>query len=421
MSNQPIQIGDIDVLASGVKLVSITEDDQQHIPASAWSICFSTAELCRHISTYCDSIDLLRLESMNKIWQEIVLYHFHLLRNLPHIKPLTFKTHSLWSTDKRICSRISNLQRRKDSYMYLFGGSFHTPIRKSCKLPDSTALWDSEPTGVDLPPHLSASASTTDQHGNFLVIGGFNDLASTAVDEVRHFDMRNPNRGWNEIGSLPRPRCYGAAVTTISGDILHTGGGSSPYQGGSCYSDVYVRKAGEYDWEECIVPNMNKVRCGHSAVTMYNDNIFVTGGYAGGTTFHSSVEMFDAGANRWINLPDMSVARSGMFATLGPGGAVFVTGGSPDGVSGHKSTERYDPREGKWQALCDLNIPRGYTTGCMSIQNSGFYVIGGIDNFNYSGTMEFYDFRANTWSVVEAANGKSHWLGRATALMVNNL
>jgi len=418
MQRQGSQEGDIDEVNFAFKRASITGKGA----ADRSATCLTTAELCRHIATYCDCIDLLRLESMSKLWQEIVLYQFSQIRNNPEVKPLTFKTHSLWSTDKRICCRISNLQRRKDSFMYLFGGSFHTPIKKSCRLPDSTALWDAQPTGIDLPGTLNACASTTDQHGNFLAIGGYDDIGNgVAIDTVRHFDMRDPNRSWVEVGSLCRPRCYGAAVTTINGDILHTGGGNSPYQGGSCYSDVYIRKAGEYDWEEYLVPCMSKVRCGHSAVTLYSDNILVTGGYAGGTTFHSSVEMLDVGANRWINLPDMSAARSGMFATLGPSGAVYVCGGSPDGVLGHKSTERYDPREGKWQTLGEMNIPRGYTTGCLSIQKSGFYVIGGINSWNYSATMEFYDFRMNTWSMVEAADGKSHWLGRATAMMVNNL
>ncbi len=346
--------------------VSVTSDcshvQSRYSPSVAVVTCLLNADLCRTIASYCDCSDLLQLEQVNLYWQRIVLNQFEGMIDLPDYKYLIYNRRKFTSA-KRLCCRIAHRRKNNINKIYLLGGSYQSVSKVTCTLDVSADISVSESLPASLPDDLSCQASTYDRDRNFVILGGYSERFSTAISTVRCINMQEPTSSWRTLVPLCNARCYGAAVTNSSGDILHIGGGESPYQGGACFSDCYVWKYGDNDWRERVVPDMHNVRCGHSAVVLFDDNIIVTGGYAGGTSFHSSVEMLMSALDRWIMLPSMIVPRSGMAAVVGPCGSVYVAGGSPNGTVGHKLAERYDPREGKWAQLADMHVGRGYTSG----------------------------------------------------------
>ena len=278
----------------------------------------------------------------------------------------------------------------------------------------------------DLPVRLGSMAATTDAAGHALVLGGWDDVHEQVLSCIYALDMRFIQQGWVQQPSLPSPRCFAAAERTVRGDIVLLGGGSSPYRGAQVFNDCLLRRVTTADedssnedynylrstaekmdiWWDLSIPAMNFQRCGHSAVTLFDDSVFVVGGYAGGSDYLSSAEQLDRNLERWVTLPSMSVPRSGMAAVLGPNGSVYVAGGSPDGSQGHRSVERYDPREGKWTPLAPMHYGRGYTSGCVGSSET-FFVSGGCDG-HFQGGVECYDFRLDKWRVLQLPSRSGH-------------
>ena len=88
-----------------------------------------------------------------------------------------------------------------------------------------------------------------------------------------------------------------------------------------------------------------------------------------------SAEMYDASAGQWRALPDMSVARYGCAAVCIEGN-VYVMGGYAGG-STLKSAEMYDTSAGQWRALPDMSVKRN---ACAAVCIDGnVYVMGGSD------------------------------------------
>ena len=235
------------------------------------------------------------------------------------------------------------------------------------------------------------------------------------------FDLNDKLLATTALPDLPQARCFGAAECTIQGDLLHLGGGDSPFGAAKSFTDCAILKNNAEQWQEGVVPNMRQARCGHRAVTLFNDSILVAGGYAGCDTFLSSVELLDSQLDRWTQLPDMTTPRSGAASVLGPGGAVYIAGGTMNTTDGMRSLERYDPREGKWHTLADMNQCRSFVAGCQSIHN-GFYVMGGMHQGRVADSVEFYDFRANRWRfAVGSAEQTCFELNKVTAYMALKL
>eukprot|EP01034_Spumella_vulgaris_P021306 gene21306-27336_t len=246
---------------------------------------------------------------------------------------------------------------------------------------------------------IGSAGACINHNGRIALIGGWDEDAEEALSDVRDISLTD-DLPWQETRPLPRGLCFSAATSLTHGDILALGGGNSPYRGADVYSECLIKRRSSEDsaWLEDCVPSMQFHRCGHSAVTLLDDRVVVTGGYSGGENYLSSVEMLDLGAGgRWTVLPAMSVPRSGMALVLGPLG-VYVTGGSVDGIISNKSCERFDPREGKkWHRLCDMNEARGYTAGCVGSRDT-FFVSGGCHEHRFTGGVEVYDFRADKWT-----------------------
>lgn len=363
--------------------------------------CLEKEDVCRKVASYFDSDDLLSVSLINKMWSSIANKQFSILKSYPLYSNLTFRSSSTYITDKRACSHISNLRKNNDGRMVLMGGAFESPNTDTCILEDNaTQIKGRAVTNWETRNDVGAFAATYDLAGNVMLIGGWDDAEQEVLDTVYLYDFKKSREKWTASSVLPKARCFGAAERTIQGDVLHFGGGDSPYRGAGCFAEVFIRKVNEENWQESVVPSMQFTRCGHSVVTLFSDSIVALGGYSGGTSYLASVEMLAPSLDQWVALPSMRSPRSGMAAVIGPCGAIYVAGGSPDGLAGSKTLERFDPREGVWTTLADMHKPRGYTTGCLSLHR-GFYVASGVDDVTFHDNIEHYDFRTDTWTLLQ--------------------
>eukprot|EP01032_Pedospumella_encystans_P010152 gene10152-11890_t len=363
----------------------------------------ANADLCRHIASFCNCPDLGQLELVSKIWQGVVVAHFQDMRYNGKDAYLLFKDNHRFHSDKVVCSRLFSNRRKENGQIFLMGGAMHANDKHTYMMVDNPTpdmkLNGGNDMYIDSPHDVVCHAGVTCRTGKYLMIGGWKDSTVTAVDTVLSYDLYASNLQVENYPNLPEARCFGAADCTLRGDVVHTGGATTPYAITNALSNVSLLKVDTPEWLSGVVPNMSQIRGGHRAVTLLNGSILIAGGYAGNNTFLNSTELLDAHLDRWTSMPAMHEARSGAGSVLGPGGAMHMVGGTNDSFNGLRSLERFDPRVGKWEMLSGMIVPRSFVTACNSVHD-GFYVMGGIHMNVFRAGMEFYDYRTNKWRFV---------------------
>ena len=87
---------------------------------------------------------------------------------------------------------------------------------------------------------------------------------------------------------------------------------------------------------------MRFARYHHTATTLPDGRVLVTGGDRGEDDFQRSAEIYDPARNRWTRAPSMRRARGNHSATLLPDGRVLVAGGGARTPGFTKGAETYD-------------------------------------------------------------------------------
>jgi hypothetical protein len=190
--------------------------------------------------------------------------------------------------------------------IFIVGGSFGEfgSIYESILLKDCDPMNENKVSLGDLiPTSLSkcgAVAGCIDSNSNILLIGGWMNESETPLMET--ILSINPT-DWKtkKINSFI-PICYASSCSDIDGNIFLTGGGNSPYRDADVYSNVYMLRHNDLsnlmllsnnnegdsfsgninlvpqaqDYWNRNLPNMLSRRCGHSSVTLFNNNIVGT-------------------------------------------------------------------------------------------------------------------------------------------------
>ena len=414
--------------------------------------CVHIADIALTFLSYLEVPDLLACKLVCLSWHTwAVRSLLHLASSCPHYSCFTYLIHgddddvasgssnsgnvSGITTSSKVfriqeqISRIYHRRQQRHGSMLLFGGAFGGFSCKMAYIDDFHAeLCGNVVTNVTeyFPgDKLGAVASFYDPNmKEVVVLGGWDEDSNQSLSRVMTLSVGNlkptnemtsedsqeiglesvPQKAWKRHSNLPEDICYGAATLTLNGDILHIGGGNTPFRGARVFDHSYFYSKERQEWEANVIGKMNVVRCGHSALTLMDGKVVVLGGYGGEMLYYDSVEMYDFEKQTWYMLPSMKYRRSGLAAVIGPSGSIYVAGGSENGEIGQRSLERFDPREGKWYSLAAMQRRRGYVTGAIS-SSMNFYVNGGLHNYRLQGGMERYDFRQNTW---ETMIGSSH-------------
>ena len=176
---------------------------------------------------------------------------------------------------------------------------------------------------IHLAVQLGSTGNSTTS-GKVLVVGGINGTTSLSTAELYSASAGT----WTAAASLPSARHEGTATVLASGQALVAGGLS-----GTTVLNTAVRynpASGTGSWT--AVANMSTARRSHTATllnvpgnpTLHN-KVLVVGGNSG-TASVTSVQLFD-GASAWTTLTALSSAREGHTATSLANGNVLITGG----------------------------------------------------------------------------------------------
>jgi N-acetylneuraminic acid mutarotase len=222
--------------------------------------------------------------------------------------------------------------------------------------------------------------------------------------------------GWQLVGDLATARANHAAAL-----VSATPGMRSVLVCGGSAAGVPTSSAERYDpaaatWS--TRPSMVIPRLGHTATTLADGRVLVSGGTGGAGLTFASAELYDPVGDAWALTATMSSARTLHTATLLPDGRVLVCGGfgqrSGSLPSVPASTDQtlataeiYDPRTGLWSSVPSMVAARADHRAAMVPASSnagsaggGVLVAGGQNGGSALVAAELYDPVANSWSSV---------------------
>ena len=137
----------------------------------------------------------------------------------------------------------------------------------------------------------------------------------------------------------------------------------------------------------------------HTATTLPDGKILVTGGVNTARQPLNSAELYDPSTDSWSPAASMSQSRDGHTGTLLSDGRVFVVGGN--GTSGGlslTSAETYDPSSNSWSSAGNMLQGRNHHTA-VQLNDGKVLIAGGLlGPDNPLSTVDFYSPATNSWS-----------------------
>ncbi len=209
---------------------------------------------------------------------------------------------------------------------------------------------------------------------------------------------------WEPAGALAQARSHHSATSLSDGSVLITGG----TRGATALESAELWNAATGRW--ALAKNMRTARWNHAGVRIADDRILLMGGTNGGVL--ESVEAYAGNSREFSNLAPMTEARSELAAEHLPSSdEVLVMGGR--GSSGLlSSVEVYAPATNTWSAKKNLSLARAEHTATLipisipqenteAIQQPFVLVVGGADASGAAtSTVELYDAKINEWTSV---------------------
>jgi hypothetical protein len=173
--------------------------------------------------------------------------------------------------------------------------------------------------------------------------------AGVSLATVELFDAGSGT--WREAASMGAPRSsLGAAA--LGGRVFAVGGQSDR----GVHASVEVYDAGSDRWAAAGAP-MRQARK-YLAVAAAAGQILAVGGMCERRQRLAAVEAFDPREGFWRALAPLRVARSSCGAAVLGGGEVFVVGGTVGAGDAHDGVECWEAAAGRWRACAPLAAAR---------------------------------------------------------------
>lgn len=284
--------------------------------------------------------------------------------------------------------------------------------------PSSPSPWHAAPP---LPvPRFEAYAAVA--YGRAYFIGGITGVEGDirTAQPSRRVDVFDPaTQAWSSAPDLPGDAPKHHLTVTVWNDSIYVLGGFDGILGrdGAPFVPVAVAYAlgggPGASWRKLAPPPLAR---GGATAQAIDGLLYVTGGAPNeGEPSYAQLDVYDVSADRWSTRTPMPTPREHV-ASCAVSGTMMVVGGWRDIEQGTQSgAEEYDPKLDRWTRLPDLPTGRG-GLGAVAI-GSACHVVGGEDwRLPPPGTFathDVFDSVTGTWSSGAPMPTARHGLGLA--------
>src|SRR5215831_7366216 len=232
---------------------------------------------------------------------------------------------------------------------------------------------------------------------------------SAATDSIQSYNLRIPagspvgpfTCGWQPGPDQP-PSRYAFQATLGSDNMLYVAGGQTADMVPTLYDQV-----SRYDYTTNTWSNVAPlpVPLGQASIGAWNGQIYVAGGFIGGSNVTNALRIYDIATNTWSSGANMPISP-GVEAAAGAvvNGKFYVMGGD-DFTNSLNTNFIYDIATNTWTMGAALPDSRTNTYGAAYNFTNSIYVYGGVTlpGFTTTDTLLVYDTVQNTWTNLGSA------------------
>jgi hypothetical protein len=219
------------------------------------------------------------------------------------------------------------------------------------------------PTGSMTTPRALPTGTWLSGQGELLVTGGFNSTGSLGSAE-----LYNAAAGTFSptTGSMYTQRYNHAAAALLNGTVLITGGRCN--QGSGCANDVgisaeiYTPSTGKFT----RVGNMNVSRYLHTAITLSDGTVLITGGFFGtvhtAEIYNPTTQTFTPTATEMVGGSVEGHRATPLSLDTGTTNQILITGGYNQAGTVQAEAQLYTVATQTFTAVGSMTIPRSFHT-----------------------------------------------------------
>jgi len=252
-----------------------------------------------------------------------------------------------------------------------------------------------------------------------LAMGGFYGGAPSTAE------FYNPGtNSWSSVANMTTARVSLAAAPVSVGGVsgVLAMGGWNPSPGGGDPSTAEFYNPGTNSWSLVASMTAARVCLAAAPVTVGGVAGVLAVGGSGTSGYLSSAEFYDPGTNSWSPVASMTTVRERLAAapvTVGGVAGVLAMGGFIGGSSYLSTAEFYDPGANSWSPVASMTTAREYlAAAAMTIGGvPGVFAVGGSNGSSDLSTVEFYNPGANSWSPVGSMTTAREGLAAAPVMV----